>query len=64
MVATHSGVTLMPAMAKRKNDGIVYIPFGNAKYNRAIGLVWRASSLYAAELQEIAQKLKRDDTQD
>lgn len=64
MVATHSGVTLMPEMAKRKNDGIVYIPFGNAKYNRAIGLVWRTSSLYAAELQEIAQKLKRDDTQD
>jgi len=63
MVATHSGVTLMPEMAKRKNDGIVYIPFGNAKYSRAIGFVWRTGSLYAAELQEIANKLTREETQ-
>ena len=60
MVAVHSGITLMPEMARKKNDGIVYIPFNNPRYSRAIGLVWRASSLYAPELQDIAGQLKQD----
>jgi len=60
MVATHSGITLMPEMARKKNDGIVYIPFNNARYSRAVGIVWRAGSLYAPELQEIANQLKQD----
>lgn len=60
MVATHSGITLMPDMARKKNDGIIYIPFSNPRYSRAIGLVWRQASLYAPELSDIANTLKQD----
>lgn len=60
MVAAHSGMTLMPDMARKKNDGIVYIPFSNPRYSRLIGIVWRVGSLYATELHDIAHTLKLD----
>lgn len=58
MVASDSGVTLMPGMARRNNDGIVYIPFKDAtKYKRTVGLVWRKDSLFAKELEAMANTL-------
>lgn len=59
MVAMHSGVTLLPEMARRKNDGIVYIPFRSDRYARAIGLVWRQSSPHASEIQNLCALLEK-----
>jgi len=59
MVAANSGVTLLPEMARRKNDGIVYVPFRNDRYARAIGLVWRPGSAYATEIQTLGALLER-----
>lgn len=60
MVATHSGVTLLPAMARRKNDGIAYVPFRGDRYSRAIGLVWRPGGHYATEIQTLAVMLEKN----
>ncbi|MDY0008605.1 MAG: LysR substrate-binding domain-containing protein [Bdellovibrionales bacterium] len=64
MVATHSGVTLLPAMAKRKNDGITYVPFKNDRYARSIGLVWRPGSAYVSEIQDLCALLEKAGGQD
>jgi LysR family hydrogen peroxide-inducible transcriptional activator len=59
MVASQSGITLLPAMARRKHDGIVYIPMKDTqRYTRQISLVWRRDSLNAAELAAIAERLR------
>ena len=44
IIATGSGVTLMPKRALKKDDGLVYIPFTERNFKRTIGLVWRSSS--------------------
>lgn len=44
MVASGIGITLIPKMAMRDNDGIVYIPFEKSSISRSIGLVWRKNS--------------------
>jgi LysR family hydrogen peroxide-inducible transcriptional activator len=41
VVSTGQGVTLMPQLARRDNDGIVYIPIQGKGFARSIGLVWR-----------------------
>jgi LysR family hydrogen peroxide-inducible transcriptional activator len=41
VVATGQGVTLMPQLARRDNDGIVYMPIQGKGFSRSIGLVWR-----------------------
>jgi LysR family hydrogen peroxide-inducible transcriptional activator len=42
IVASGQGVTLMPELARRNNDGIAYIPVEDKNLSRQIGLVWRA----------------------
>lgn len=44
IVATNEGITLMPSIARKNNDGIVYVPMKNDTYKRTIGLVWRKST--------------------
>ena len=44
MVAAGSGLTLMPRLACRKGDGLVYIPFSDVKPSRNLGLVWRTTT--------------------
>lgn len=44
IVSTGGGLTLMPAIAVRKGDGVSYVPMKNPRYARTIGLVWRKSS--------------------
>ena len=44
VVASGAGITLMPAVARKENDGLVYIPMENAHFKREIGLVWHKSS--------------------
>lgn len=40
IVAAGQGVTLMPALARRENDGLLYIPI-EEKVSRTIGVIWR-----------------------
>ncbi len=55
MVACKAGITIMPAKASRKGDGLSYIPIKNSKrYRRIIGLLWRRDSMYEKELKSIA----------
>jgi len=44
MVASGIGITLIPKLAMKKNDGIAYIPFAKSAPSRTIGLVWRKTS--------------------
>lgn len=44
LVATGEGATLMPSIARRKDDGIAYVPLKDKRYSRTIGLVWRKST--------------------
>ncbi len=44
MVVAGVGITLIPHMAKREGDGLVYIPFAKDAPSRRIGLVWRKTS--------------------
>ncbi len=40
-IPTGEDITLMPAMARKDNDGVRYIPFENDKFSREIGVIWR-----------------------
>ncbi|MCW2285098.1 LysR family hydrogen peroxide-inducible transcriptional activator [Rhodoblastus acidophilus] len=58
MVAHNSGVTLIPEMARRDNDGVAYIPIKSPQgYKRAISLVWRRNGLHAQLIGDIAAHL-------
>jgi LysR family hydrogen peroxide-inducible transcriptional activator len=59
MVATGSGATLMPAMARRKDDGIAYVPFASGRFMRRLALVWRAQGRHAEDFQKIARLIAR-----
>lgn len=43
MVAANVGITLIPELAKKENDGLVYIPFKGIKPYRTIALIFRKS---------------------
>lgn len=58
MVAHNSGITLIPAMARRKDDGISYVSLKSAKpYTRAVSLVWRKNGIYAEAIKEMTKAL-------
>jgi len=58
MVAHNSGVTLIPEMARRDNDGIAYVSIrSSGSFRRAVSLVWRRNGLYAQKLSEMAARL-------
>ena len=44
MVASGIGITLIPKIAKKENDGVVYIPFESSPPLRQIAMVWRKTS--------------------
>jgi len=52
-VATGEGVTLMPAMACRPEDGIAYIPLDNPKFSRDIGMVWLKSNGNKPQIEQL-----------
>ena len=64
MIAAGVGMTLIPKLACRENDGISYVPFSSSnKPSRSLGLIWRKSSKkdllfisLATHLQEILEK--------
>jgi LysR family hydrogen peroxide-inducible transcriptional activator len=58
MVALNSGVTLIPELARRKNDGIAYVQLkSSSRYKRSVSLVWRRDGLYADTISQIAKHL-------
>jgi LysR family hydrogen peroxide-inducible transcriptional activator len=58
MVAHNSGVTLIPEMARRDNDGIAYVAIrSSGPFRRAVSLVWRRNGLYSQKLGEMAAHL-------
>ena len=57
-IASGDGVTLMPDMARHKNDGIVYIPLKNKNFTREIGIVWRKSSHKKPQIEKLISLVK------
>lgn len=55
MVASGTGITLIPEIAVRKQKDIKYIPFKKPSPSRKIGLVWRRTSARTVCFQKIAQ---------
>jgi LysR family hydrogen peroxide-inducible transcriptional activator len=44
MIRSNAGITLMPNMAYRDDDRLVYIPFTEPQPSRTIGMVWRPTT--------------------
>jgi LysR family hydrogen peroxide-inducible transcriptional activator len=59
MVASEVGITLMPKLSCRSNDGVSYIPFNAPKPTRTVGLIWRNSSAKATLLDALAETIKK-----
>lgn len=59
MVRAGTGVTLMPEIAKRDQEGVHYIQFKNPAPQRTIGLVWRRSSARGELVHAIAEIVKQ-----
>jgi LysR family hydrogen peroxide-inducible transcriptional activator len=58
MVAAGVGMTLMPKLACRANDGICYLPFASPIPKRTVGLVWRESSAKKILLEHLVGYIK------
>ncbi len=62
MVASGAGATLMPQLAVKPDDGLVYLPFQNPTPQRHIALVFRSSTarrvLFARMAQEVRHSIK------
>lgn len=59
MVASNIGITLMPILARRPNDNVVYLPFeSSCKPSRTIGMVWRNSCARSALLKKMADQIR------
>jgi LysR family hydrogen peroxide-inducible transcriptional activator len=58
MVAQNCGITLIPEMARRYDDGIAYFSLKSpVLYKRAIGLIWRKNGLHADIIGELSDHL-------
>ena len=58
MVAANIGVTLMPLLAVKRDDGVRYAPFRDADPpQRQVGLIWRASSPRQALMAALVDRL-------
>ncbi len=58
MVAAEVGMTLIPHLACKKNDGVVYLPFKHSAPRREIGMVWRNTCARQQVLNDIAAQIK------
>ncbi len=59
MVASNTGITLMPALARRPESGITYLPFNPPpKLSRTIVLAWRNTAARSDLLQKIADRIR------
>lgn len=51
-------ITLMPDMARQKDDGIVYIPLKDKKFTRDIGVVWRKSCNKKPQIEKLISLIR------
>lgn len=58
MVASNSGNTLMPQIARKSNDGICYLPIAAPQSKRTIAIVWRKTSGKRLLLEKITLHIK------
>ena len=58
VVAAGEGLTLMPQIAIRDNDGLAYRPLENPSFSREIGLIWRRSQKKTALITRLAELTK------
>ena len=58
MVAAGVGITLMPKLSCRSNDGVSYIPFTSPIPMRTIGLIWRKSTAKKILLEQLVTHIK------
>jgi LysR family hydrogen peroxide-inducible transcriptional activator len=58
MVINNVGITLIPKLAKKENDGLVYLSFKDYSPSRTIALVWRKSSIKKKSYTTIFNKIK------
>lgn len=59
MVAANIGITLIPKLAARDNDGICYLPFQTHKPKRIGGFIWRTSYPKKMLINTLTQELKK-----
>lgn len=59
MVASKAGMTLMPKLAYKANDGVCYLPFTSPKPARTVGMVWRPSSAKKILLENIVGQIRK-----
>ncbi len=59
MVASGAGMTLIPKLACKANDGIAYLAFNQPRPLRVIGMLWRATSAKGKLLNDIAGVIKK-----
>ncbi|MEO8402238.1 MAG: DNA-binding transcriptional regulator OxyR [Gammaproteobacteria bacterium] len=59
MVASKAGITLMPKLACRSNDGVCYLSFGAPKPMRTIGIIWRPSTAKKIILENIVNHIRK-----
>lgn len=55
MIAAGAGVTLIPKLARRPGEGVVYLPFAKSAPGRAIHLYWRKTSPRAPLFRNMAK---------
>jgi len=59
MVASGVGMTLIPKLACRANDGITYLAFNQPRPLRVIGMLWRTASAKEKLLNEVAAMIRK-----
>lgn len=58
MAASGVGMTLMPKLACRKDDGLTYLPFSDSQPSRSLGLMWRKSTGRSLLFNKLSQHLQ------
>lgn len=59
MVATNLGLTLMPSLACRPQEGLRYLRFASPKPKRTIGIIWRSASAKRLLLMRMVEHIRR-----
>lgn len=59
MVASNAGITLIPKLACRTNDGLCYLPFSSPKPTRMLGLIWRPSTAKKMLLENMVVHIRK-----
>lgn len=58
MVRAGTGITLIPSVAKMKNDDLCYIPFADEPPSRTIALTWRKNSSRTKVIQSLLRTIR------